>query len=258
MSATPQDLIQEASILTSWGLPTFPVARKRPRCKWAQFQHRRPSDREITRLFQLSGVDGIGVVPGPLSGGFAVRDYDDPEAYQRWADAHSEIARTVPTVQTGRGFHVWSRSTVPLYRNLGDGEFRGDGKHFCVVPPTRHPSGSEYKWLNGPPLGPSDFPKLDPLRAGLLSQTALLRSARPDIRHSSSLCPLLPSVSGRAEGHLPDAVRECVLRTLPTRAGQRNRQLHQFARALRDHIPDEAPPVLLYDCSVSGGAAPCR
>jgi hypothetical protein len=244
MTPEPDELVQEAGILQSWGFPTFPLARKRPRCPWKQFQYRRPSDREIGRLFRLPDVDGIGVVPGPFSGGFAVRDYDDPSAYHRWVEAHPEIADLTPTVRTKRGFHVWSRSTVPVFRAFDDGEFLGDGRHFCVVPPTRHPKGGAYQWLNGPPLGPSEFPTLDPFKAGFLSESTPDGGVRVDIRHSLLLCVFPTSGS---EGCLPAPIRECILRTLPTKAGKRNGRLHQLARALRDHVPDDAPPGLLYD-----------
>lgn len=239
---TPEDLIQEASILKSWGFPVFPLTRKRPRCRWRWFQKRRPDDREIGRLFSQRDVDGVAAVPGALNT-FAVRDYDTRSAYRQWAQRHPELAERVPTVESYRGYHVWSRSTVALYRKSGDGEFIGDGRHYVVMPPTLHPKGSSYRWLSGPPLGPSEFPLLDPFEAGFVPCEGGPRSGRVDIRHSSSSCCLpLPLPT-----ELPRVVWECVLRTLPHRVGQRNGQLHQFARALRDHVPDDAPPGLLHD-----------
>jgi hypothetical protein len=134
---------------------------------------------------------------------------------------------------------------------MDDGEFIGDGRHYCVVPPTRHPKGGEYHWLNGPPLGPSEFPLLDPFEAGVLSApTPDRREDRTggvSIRHSSSSCVYSDSSASVSEScSLPEQIRECILKTLPTGPGQRNRLLHQFARALRDHIPDEGPLGVLF------------
>ena len=240
---TPTDLIQEAGILVSWGLPAFPLTGKKPRCKWGPFKHRRPSDSELSRLFHQPDVDGIGVVPGPFSGGFAVRDYDDAEAYHRWAGDRPSLARAAPTVRTRRGYHVWTRSTSPAYRRCGDGEFIADGRHFTVVPPTRHPSGVLYQWVNGPPLGPSEFPEIDPYEAGFLPPNRGPKAADADIRHSALLCSSVPPVGAQ----LSALIREAVRRTLPRGPGRRNGQLHQFARALRDLVPDDAPPGVLYD-----------
>ncbi len=244
---TPTDLIQEAGIFVSWGIPAFPLTGKKPRCKWKPLQRRRPSDREINRLFHQPDVDGIGVVPGPFSGGFAVRDYDDAEAYHRWAGDHPDLARTAPTVRTRRGFHVWTRSTTPAYRRCGDGEFIADGRHFTVVPPTRHPSGVLYEWLNGPPLGPSEFPLVDPVRAGFVTpEVPLPEGPKWPIRYSASSSAFSDSAALVGAG-LPAAVRACILRTLPERVGERNAKVFRFARALRDFVPDDAPPRLLHD-----------
>jgi hypothetical protein len=248
MTVAFEDILQEASILRSWGLSVLPLSQKRPRCKWAHFQRRRPSDKEIGRLFRLSDVDGVGAIPGALNP-FAVRDYDTRSAYRQWAKRHPKLAERAPTVESFRGYHVWSRSTVPLYRRADDGEFIGDGRHYVAMPPTFYPKGATYRWLNGPPLGPSEFPLVDPFETGFVPCEGGSRPRGVDIRHYYSSCPLPVSLplplQERAE--LSDAVRECVLKTLPYREGQRNRQLHQFARALRDFVPDDAPPGLLYD-----------
>ena len=254
--AVTLDLVQEALVLKSWGLPVFPVTNKLPRCRWKHFQSRRPSDREIGRLFGQSGVDGIAVVPGPVSGGFAVRDFDTVGGYREWVAAHPDLARSAPTVRTRRGFHVWSRATRPsrpVYRRTPDGEFLSDGKHYAVVPPTRHPKGGEYAWVGGPPLGPSEFPLLDPFAAGFLVTS---RSSAGEPRGHKAFCssapssvPLFDPVAGHSAGAegLSDGIREAVLRTLPTGPGERNGRLHDFARALRDQVRDDAPPGQLYD-----------
>ncbi len=248
--STTDDLLQEASILRSWGLPVFPVARKLPRCRWKHFQHRTPSDRELARLFRLDGVDGIAAVPGARND-FGCRDFDKPDAYHQWAESHPDLARVAPTVRTGRAFHVWHRTRVRLYRELGDGEYRGDGRHYVVVPPSRHPkTRSLYEWLTGPPLGRSCFPLVDPYEAGFVEAG---KQSTVDISHLG-VPPAYPAgYSGSSprllcdSTDLPEPILEAIYKTQPRRLGERNQRVHRLARALRDHVADDAPPTLLYD-----------
>jgi Bifunctional DNA primase/polymerase, N-terminal len=240
------DLIQEASILMSWGFPVFPLVKKVPACRWKHFQSRRPSDREIDRLFRLPGVDGIAAVTGAASGGFAVRDFDRADAYHQWTEAQPQLARSIPTVRTKRGFHVWHRSSEHFYKKLGNGEYIGDSLHFACVPPTRHPEGVDYVWLNGPPIGVSDFPVINPGAVGLLTRSITPSGAKPDIRHSSSSLPSLDRLPD-SEPVLPDPVYEAVIRNLPGGPGERNEMLFRLARTLKDHVGDDSNPGLLHD-----------
>ena len=167
------DLVQEALILRSWGWSVFPVRQKRPAVRWGPHQRRRPSDRELERMLRLEGVDGIAVVTGPVSGGLVNRDYDDPDAYHRWARDHRDLARIAPTVRTRRGFRVCARTERPVYRKFrdGSGEVIGDSGHYVVMPPSRHPKGGDYEWVNGPPLWDRpNSPLLDPFKAGFLTE----------------------------------------------------------------------------------------
>src|SRR5262245_60507560 len=96
-------------------------------------------------MFARPGVTGLAVVLGSISGGLAVRDYDDAGAYQRWAGDHPELARRLPTVRTGRGFHVYCRGPSRFVAT-DDGEYRATPGHFVLAPPSRHPTGVIYFW----------------------------------------------------------------------------------------------------------------
>jgi hypothetical protein len=183
----------------------------------------------------------------------------DPTYEDYYQIGWTDLAAVAPTARTSRGFHVYARTRLgEHWEKFADGEYIANSKHFAVVPPSRHPSGTTYRWLNGPPIGPSEFPILDPRKAGLLPDRNR-KGDRPErakwhTRHylpswSSSASASTPAETGVTV--LPDAIRECVLRNLPDRAGQRNARLLQLARALRDHVADDTQAGLLHDAVVA-------
>ncbi len=136
------------------------------------FQSRRPHDRELGRLFDRPTVNGVAVILGSVSGGLACRDFDTVDGYRKWASSHECLATALPTVQTGRGYHVYFRTQYESYANLRDGELRDASKFYCLIPPSPHPSEIVYRWMNGFPSGPSDFPLLDVADAGFSARNS--------------------------------------------------------------------------------------
>uniref|UniRef100_UPI003F72B06B hypothetical protein n=1 Tax=Gemmata sp. TaxID=1914242 RepID=UPI003F72B06B len=139
--------------------------------------------------------------------------------------------------------YVYTRHATEVYAKLPDGEVIGNNKHYVVCPPSAHPSGIVYRWLNGPPLGVSEFPRIDPEAAGFLRATPAphdprSKGERPQNLHRTKTNNDMCATSQTpALTDLPADVRECVLRTSPARAGQRNHKLLALARALRDCVP---------------------
>jgi len=195
---------------------------KKPRFEWKPFQRERAHPDLVRDWFggRFTDIDGIGVICGPVSGGLTIRDFDDADAYQRWTRAHPRLARTLPTSQTRRGFHVYCRTNQARIIKLADGELRGAG--YCLLPPSRHPSGICYTWIVPPP---DALPRVDPRKAGLLP-THTQAKTQADPSHS-----LHVSDSGVAGVEI--AIRE----TVPTGPGQRNRRLFDLARRLKAIMP---------------------
>jgi hypothetical protein len=240
------------------GFSVFPLTgNKTPRVRWGPYQHRRPTDREISKMFALEGVAGIGVVAGRVSGGdghsLVVRDFDTLAGYQRWRDANPALARDAPTVFTRRGRHVYVR--VPgfvRWRKLPAGELIGDSRHYACAPPTRHPSGVTYRWDPPPPLWRSDFPVVRLEDTGFVEVVAH-RYRQEEKREEKTggqqkkptepqngLCATPHSLSSAALHDLPRALHEAVLRTLPQREGERNAKILYLARTLSDLVPATA------------------
>ena len=148
---SPDALAQQAIRYLAWGLCPIPLIDKRPACRWKRFQYRRPSECQIGRLFSPNRrINGVGVVVGWVSGGLVTRDFDDPDAYHRWAREHPALAAAAPTVRSGRGFHVHVRTppgTGEVYRRFSDGEVIGTSSHYVAFPPSQHPNGRLYEWV---------------------------------------------------------------------------------------------------------------
>lgn len=170
---------------------------------------------------------------GRPSGGLAVRDFDDAEAYHTWAALHPEDAACLPTVRTGRGFHLYGRLAEEKYDGkFGDGELRADQGHYCLLPPSLHPSGIFYRWLV----------PLPPIRLALPLLPSSLTQHHTQVAHATQRHALQIGTGHVAEewpGEVMAAVEAAISATLPTGYGQRTRKLFHFARYLRA-IPELA------------------
>ena len=227
--------------------------------RWRPYQSRRPTDTQIGRVFTgRPGVGGLAVVLGRISGGdggcLAVRDFDDQAGYDQWAARRPDLAPTLPTVRTHRGYHVYCRLRGRSGSTGWPTEtYRADARHYVALPPSWHPSGRRYEWVRWP-LGPSAFPVLAVEGSGFLEyvRTPLAapqfpRSPSPatPTRHNTNqgskpdktpnaLCPIRTPIGLSS---LPLPVREAILRTLPRGAGQRNDRAMRLARSLYDISP---------------------
>jgi hypothetical protein len=238
-----------------WSIIPIAAGTKKPPkgFRWSKYQKRRPTEVELRDWFADRDDLGLAVIFGAVSEGLVCRDFDTKEAYQRWAADHPELAKTLPTVATARGYGVYFR-TVPAnlffvdLRELHppeDGEYRGDSGHYCLLPPSRHPKGPLYDWLVGLPAGDVPFIE-DVVAAGLVLVTDETQKAQGRRRKSQVVVEgvegasvvLSASVADRAPiRRLSPSVRqvidEAMARTLPTKAGERRNKLFELARRLK-------------------------
>ena len=198
---------------------------KKAACKWKKYQTQRPDLSQAQQWFSNGQYKGIGVVLGEVSGHLACRDFDDPEAYKQWAKNFPELSRELPTVKTGRGYHVYFTCRLSKTQKFVDGELRGE-KGLCVLPPSKHDNGKKYQWFV--PLPKGQITAVDPEISGLIPQQGLQKKTeenRSTQRHSEAISVF--SIISKKE--LENAF--CV--TLPTNVRQRNAKIFQFARALK-------------------------
>lgn len=156
--------LQAQRYVDAYGWALLPAKGKRPHVRrWERFQREQPCPKELADMFSVPGCTGLCVVAGAVSGGLVVRDYDQPDAYRAWAAGHADLAASLPTVQTARGYHVYFCGDVERIITLPDGELRGGG--ISLLPTSYHPSGTRYVWTVEPG---TEIPLVsDPASAGL-------------------------------------------------------------------------------------------
>ena len=204
------------------GWSVIPVMDKVAVGGWKRFQAAPPDPGSLSRIFSRSDINGIAVVMGPVSGWLAVRDFDVSGAYESWAGDHPDLADVLPTVRTGRGHQIYHQAKKEMYVTLTDGEYRGDSKHYCVVPPSLHPSGVTYTWTVPLPDGP--LPVVD---SSVFLTGECNRGDRSDKEDSQSpQSPQFPLL------HSPE-MTEIITKTLPTLQGQRHKRIFKLARYLK-------------------------
>jgi len=147
------------------GFSVIPIKPKdkAPAIKWAQYQNRLATDKELELWFGNDSENNIGIITGKTSG-IAVIDLDSQEAIQYAKD--NNFCNT-PIVKTGKGLHCYYQFKEGIRnfqkrKGLPNIDLRGEGG-YVVAPPSIHSSGTKYRWVDGKglmdiPLG--EFPDL--------------------------------------------------------------------------------------------------
>jgi hypothetical protein len=222
-------LLSHALDYAGRGWSVIPAIGKKSAGLWKPFQTRPPDKKTLRSLFARKDVTGLAVVLGRVSGGLAVRDFDQADAYLAWADVYPGDAAALPTVKTARGYHVYGRLDEETFANLGDGELRADSKHYVLLPPSIHPEGPVYLWTN--PL-PGKSVLLPPLPLSLTSYMQRKKTQQTQQPKQPIAC-------------VPQAAIDAIEATLPNGPGKRNRKVFDLARRLKG-IPglDTSPAML--------------
>ena len=139
------------------GLCVIPLAArsKRPAlASWKVYQTRRPDSSERWTWFGENPERNLGIVCGGISGNgtgksLAVLDFDDPGAYETFAQDHPEVVSSTWVVRTGGGgVHVYL--SIPGHVSTGKivgGDLKAEGG-YVLAPPSIHPNGTPYQWIH--------------------------------------------------------------------------------------------------------------
>lgn len=150
MSDTDGTLLQAALAYADRGWPVIPLKprSKLPATKNGSVDGGRFTPDLVNAWWHLNPDANIGLATGIV---FDVIDIDGPEAREVVDELWPNWIREAPVVRTGRGYHVYlaitgrANSADPT-RKL---DFRGH-HGYVLAPPSRHPEGHLYRWLNEP------------------------------------------------------------------------------------------------------------
>ena len=206
--------------------------------KWTPYQTDKVTVKNLEEWFGEKKYRNMAVIVGKVSGGLTIIDFDRPDLYDRWKADHPDLAKTLPTVQTSRGFHVYCCSDLDKSESFDKIDLLA-AKKYALLPPSKHPDG-EYKWtipLNGA------LHRCDPLDWGLDRYTEETEETE-EIEAISTNRVVVTSPFARLE----DRVAWAIAATLPTKEKQRNKKIFKFCRYLKS-FPEYAsnPPSALQE-----------
>ena len=210
-----------------WGWCVIPVShgKKEAKIKWSRYQEARPDLGQIDSWFGRGAASNIAVVLGPASEGLACRDFDLMAEYETWSEAHPKLARTLPTVKTARGRHVYFRTGTEgiTRKHLSNGELH-ISRSYSILPPSLHPSGKYYQWEKQPHQDGLVFID-DPLTVFGGAFTERTEENRGEQKRYWG-----------GELDLNDEnVQSAISSTLPQEFGQRHRRIFDLARLLKSN-----------------------
>jgi len=138
--------------------------------QWGEYSKRRPERAEWSAWWQRWPDCNLSVVLAGCDLGegrqLVCVDTDTPEA-EAWVQEQGELPPT-PTAATAKGLHRYYAAPVGLQHYAGNREQHKPevraGEHYMVLPPSLHPSGVAYRWLDG--LSPDEVAVADLLAWG--------------------------------------------------------------------------------------------
>ena len=241
MSGVSRSLLDHILLYKKLRLAVLPVKfkSKRPEVRWSLLRQFLPTGREIRRFFFDGRPHNIGVICGSASGNLVVLDFDDFEAFGKFAKELEDLLARTPVVKTCRGTHVWFRLPKPVESTslpeIGL-EIKSEGR-YVLAPPSVHPSGEPYVFIS-PPDQIAKIPSLEPL----------LKALAKRFGHLGRIPSFTAGASRRRARPLPSNA-PCIayiLRGVPE--GQRNEaaiRLASYYLATLKYDPDRALDELL-------------
>jgi hypothetical protein len=200
-----------------WSIIPIPYGKKAARIKWGKYQKTRPDEKQLQKWFG-NGNRNIAVLLGPVSRDLTCRDFDSMAEYEKWVASYPDLAKILPTVKTSKGMHIYFEAHVEGIKHIDNGELRGRGG-YCLLPPSLHPEGAHYQWVNL--LTNGNLLAIEPEQAGFAPHVTK-RTKR--IKENS--CKLKEIV-------IEGSVNKAIIETVPSVYGTRHQRIFAFARCIK-------------------------
>ena len=185
-----------------WSVIPLLPRDKKPAIPWEAYQRERASEEEIRRWWQENPACNVGVVLGAVSGLAAV----DVDLHTGGRSVRGLDHGLTPVVMTKRGFHWYYKhpgGKVSRARLLPGLTLLGDG-NYVVAPPSVHPSGELYRWLDF--LSPADVEPA-PLPAWVAERVRGQVAPEPETFTASALMSrTFPDPRWVVPGYLPEGL----------------------------------------------------
>ena len=141
-------------------IPLKSMSKNPDLSKWAQYQKRQPTEKEIRDWFS-EGKHNLAVVCGDVSGGLIALDFDDIRAFHYCYPDPSLVNETLVVETGGGGAHLYARvkgGGKPKSGTLKPRTKRARGKpwlpldiqaegKYAMAPPSVHPSGKVTRFV---------------------------------------------------------------------------------------------------------------
>jgi hypothetical protein len=206
----------------------------------------------IRGAFEHPETTGIGILTSyPL----IVADLDSEEGAQSWLSLVGEDQLMAATwvARTRKGLHLYYASihktgTFKLFGAAGGVDLKGDGG-YVAAPPSAHPDGGEYTWINPPgdtfPEAPGEL-------------LALIVEHATDVERAVAQAGYKRAVyRARNEeyGSAPD-FKGLLKKVAEAEEGNRNAMLHWAARSMADEGGEDADFASLSELAREIGLTP--
>ena len=170
------------------GWSVIPVRKrdKRPAIRWQHYQNDHASIAEVHEWFRRWPDGNIAIVTGAISG-LVVLDIDaghgGQQSLHQLEQQHGPLPATLEVISGGGGRHIYFKHPGGVVRNrvaIATGiDVRADGG--CIVaPPSVHPGGRQYEWLQNHAPGEQSLAVLPSWVQSLISSAAEHAGHTPD------------------------------------------------------------------------------
>jgi archaellum biogenesis ATPase FlaH len=147
---TEKTILNYAKFYYSQGFSVIPLKPrgKEPVIKWIEYQKRKPTEQQIIDWFGYGLIYNIGIITGKISN-LVVVDLDFEEGLKFAEENNFPLT---PAVKTFKGYHLYyaykegvrNAQKIKGYKI----DIRGEGG-YVVAPPSIHPNGVKYEWVEG-------------------------------------------------------------------------------------------------------------